>query len=83
MAGRWSDDKIGRRSVPASGYEDIRDPAMGEKVPRCAICGMPSPNTLVGTWDGDGRAYRVRVCERCIGHDVQPNPDPLTVSEAA
>lgn len=82
MGARWDDSKVGRRSVPGTEYADLRDPANGAKVPRCAVCGMPTETFLLGRWSGDGRTYRVRVCSHCVGADVQPNPDPLSVEAA-
>lgn len=77
---------IGRRSTDSTGYEDLRDPAKGEKVPRCAVCGIPASPVIVGVWSGDGKTYRIRVCDRCIARESRPGPedaDPLTVPEAA
>lgn len=71
---------VGRRSPLPTDYEDLRDPANGEKVHRCAVCGVPAESSIVGRWDGDGRIYRVRVCGHCLGADKQPNPDPLNVA---
>lgn len=84
MPGRpWSQDKLGPKTIPATGYEDARDPGMGEKVPRCAACGMPETRSMVGVWDGDGRRYHIRLCGRCVGQTRQPDPDPLDATEAA
>lgn len=58
--------------------DDMRDPALGAKVPRCAVCGVPATDSIVGPWSGNGRTYRIRVCGHCLGVDKQPNPDPLT-----
>lgn len=78
---------VGRKTDPATGnYEDLRDPAHGEKVPRCAVCGMPNTASIVGPWSGDGVIYRIRVCDRCIAREARPGPrdaDPLHVDEAA
>jgi hypothetical protein len=60
--------------------DEDRDPALGERVPRCAVCGMPTTEFVIGRWTGDAQLYRVRVCDHCIGRDRQPNPDPLTIS---
>ena len=78
--GKWDADKIGPKTIPTAPYEDLRDPANGEKVPRCAVCGVPETRSIVGPWTGDGRVYRVRVCAHCLGADKQPNPDPLNVA---
>lgn len=67
----------GRNDAPT---EDDLDFGKGEKVARCAVCGVPERRSIVGTWTGDGLTYRIRVCARCIGKGNQPNPDPLTVA---
>lgn len=71
---------VGRKTSPDIGtYEDLRDPAKGEPVARCAVCGMPNERSIVGPWDGDGKTYRIRVCDRCIARESKLNPDPLHV----
>lgn len=73
---------VGRKTDPGVGtYEDLHDPAFGAKVPRCAICGMPNTASIVGPWDGDGKVYRIRVCDRCVARESKLNPDPLQVEE--
>ena len=75
---------VGRKTDPGTGtYEDLRDPAHGEKVPRCAICGMPNGQSIVGRWSGDDKVYRVLVCHRCIARESKLDPDPRYVDEAA
>ncbi len=88
MGARWSDDKIGRRSIPSAGYEDLRDPANGERVPRCLTCGSPTA-PITGSFVPDAgqqfaaRRFRYRLCLRCIEHANGPqDPDPLNVEAA-
>lgn len=59
--------------------DEDRDPALGEKVSRCAVCGIPAKDYIVGEWTGDGLTYQVRLCAHCV-KGRQPNGDPLTVA---
>ena len=65
--------------------EDLTDPALGGKVPRCLSCGMPT-GLMTGTFTPDrdqsfaGRRFRYRLCIRCIERVNGPmDPDPLHV----
>lgn len=85
MGGKWAAAKVGLRSIPeAKHYEDIRDPANGEKVPRCKVCGLPGSDgnqLLDGIWRTPDKARRLRLCERCIGPDVPVTADPFQLPE--
>lgn len=80
MPGReWDRSKVGPRSAKLPlGTDDIGDPANGEKVKRCAVCGMPEGSELRGLWNG--LHVRLTVCERCVFR-YNP-PDPLDVRAA-
>ena len=88
---RWKTATVEKRlpiAKPAP-YEDLRDPALGNTVPRCLTCGMPK-DLVTGTFIPDrgnkyaGRRFRYRLCVTCISRVNGPqDPDPLTVDEAA
>lgn len=57
------------RASRAGPSDDDRDPALGEKVARCAICGIPDRkgNRLSpGLWGYIRRNVALTLCERCI-----------------
>lgn len=77
---------VGRKTSPDIGtYEDLHDPANGEKVTRCAVCGKPTPTFIIGKWSGDGRVYRAYICDWCITNETRPkgpmDSDSLRVDE--
>lgn len=57
----------------------IADPGKGERVPRCAVCGLPNTAEMRGTWGG--MWGRLPICER-DWFRFNP-PDPLDVQESA
>lgn len=78
---------IGRRAPLPEPTEDLRDPAHGERVPRCAICGMPERpgNKLYpGLWGYIRTNIPLTLCERDV-RDRLPvlDPDPLTLADVA
>lgn len=59
----------GRKSPLSTDYADLRDPANGAKVPRCAVCGMPDrpDNGLVtGMWAHLRFHMDMTLCGKCI-----------------
>ena len=83
MAGR--PDAIGRRAPLPVEYEDLRDPANGERVPRCGACGVPSRTILRGTWAGKAGMW-FPVCSSCMARWNGPqrtDTDPLSVEDVA
>lgn len=73
---------VGRKAPLPADYADFRDPANGEKVPRCGACGMPDNHVLRGSWDGKP-GMRFPVCASCLMRHNQLDPDPRSVDEAA
>jgi ribosomal protein S14 len=63
---------------------DIADPARGEKVRRCAICGAPETTgnkLIVGLWAYIRLTFDLALCERCIReHAPRLDPDPMQVT---
>lgn len=75
--GRWPERSIGPKGNPDGKYVgDLRDPANGEKVPRCAICGIPGGIPFEGRRAGVPGS--LRVCDPCWFR-WNP-PDPLQVA---
>jgi hypothetical protein len=73
MGKGWDQSKIGPRpTVPATPYEDLRDPANGEPVPRCRTCGVPGGN-LYALFLHNRAAGTYRICDHCW-RDANP-PD--------
>lgn len=74
------------RTHPPSAPQDA-DPANGEKVPRCAICGMPEvkgSRIIPGMWGYLRFNMPLNVCERCVIRFApvdHRSSDPLTVWE--
>ncbi len=66
--------------------EKLADPAKGEKVPRCRVCGMPGGAVYV-IGQVKGRDVVIRICWRCVvtapGNAWLLDPDPLTLAETA
>lgn len=89
MPGRtWTPSKTGPRpSDKLTPYEDIADPANGNRVPRCRTCGYPKrPGIAVldfGLTLHGKAAGHYRLCERCY-REAQGSltVDPLTLMEA-
>lgn len=74
---------VGRKAPLPTDYQDLRDPANGEKVPRCGACGMPNMKALRGSWDGIPGMW-FPVCANCIARYNGPqrtDTDPLHVPE--
>lgn len=71
--------RSGPRLSNGGDSHDAGDPANGERVPRCAVCGMPSGAEMRGVWGG--LRGRLPICER-DWFRYNP-PDPLDVSESA
>lgn len=83
----WDPKKIGPRGTATpSSYEDLRDPALGERVRRCLTCGIPGKLLDFALLLAGRPAGRYRLCERCWMAANPPDPmatDPLRVDEAA
>lgn len=80
---------IGRRApLPGTYDATLRDPARGEKVPRCQRCGMPErPNVKLypGLWGYIRFNIDLTLCGECIT-ELMPDRralDPLTLDEVA
>ena len=72
------------RASRAGPSDDDRDPALGEKVARCVVCGIPDRkgNRLYpGLWGYIHRNIDLTLCERCIlaaeARVVIHNPEDL------
>lgn len=79
--GEWDRARTGPRTRPNDRIvtpEDIGDPAKGEKVSRCAVCGMPSTDVMRGSWNGLWGT--LIVCQR--DWFARNPPDPLDVRVA-
>ena len=65
--------------------DDLADPANGEDVPRCAVCGVPGTkgNKIIpGRWGYIRWNMDLRLCERCVrGHMERERADPLTLDD--
>jgi hypothetical protein len=82
MPGRWSTAKIGRRSIDRlyTAPEGLVDPAAGERVLRCRVCGMPAlPDSalITGTWSVGTYRMTLTLCEREIPALDPRAADPL------
>lgn len=82
---------VGPRVIRDAGYEaDVVDPARGEKVERCRVCGMPATekNPLYpGLFVYIRLARPLNLCKRCIEDPkYQWDPrdaDPMQLHDAA
>lgn len=88
MAGKaWNRSRIGRRT-PVTIDPTLGDPAKGERVPRCKVCGMPERpgNKLIpGMWAYLRFHMDLVLCEHCVMESA-PGPmlaDPLQLEDAA
>lgn len=68
--------------------ENLRDPAMGAKVPRCVICGMPDrPHAplLPGYWRYAARpGMDLTLCEPCvISRAPRYEAEPVALEDVA
>ena len=89
MSGKaWNRSKIGVRVVPLGREHDemgLADPARGEKVLRCAECGLPDlagNRVITGTWTYRSVTFAFELCEREIRRRFPMDPrdgDPLGV----
>lgn len=86
----WLRDKIGPRVIPPATYDtDLADPAKGEKVPRCRICGRPEQRgnkLLPGLWGYIRFNVDLILCESCVRAlipDDRTLADPLTLDDVA
>jgi hypothetical protein len=71
--------------VSISTAEDFGDPAHGDRVPRCAICGVPesSGNRLIPGWWGYLRfGMELTLCEReVLRYLPREMTDPIQLEE--
>lgn len=69
MAGKqWDRNRVGPRFPAPGSYEDIADPANGEKVRRCWSCGTPSTSEKIlmfGLTMYGKSVGQWALCERC------------------
>lgn len=59
---------VGRKAPLSTDYADLRDPADGERVPRCKACGMPDrPQALLepGLWMCQRFQMELTLCRHC------------------
>lgn len=77
-----------QHNLPPSG-EAVVDPAHGERVPRCRVCGVPETkgNKLIpGMWGYLRFNMPLDLCERCVLY-IAPidrmEADPMQLHDAA
>ena len=79
---------VGRRTPVRPPTDDLRDPARGEAVPRCRICGYPESaghRLYPGLWSYIRLNLELTLCGKCIEENL-PNRralDPLTLDDVA
>lgn len=76
----------GRRRPLAPPTEDLRDPAHGEHVERCAICGLPEGRYRLypGLFVYLRFSMPLIVCGKCVEeHALRQRIDPLQLEDVA